>query len=97
MKKSRIIILTSFIITLSVAALTLIVFPVTGFYPGMVVLISLTLIPIASFFYARRINTRSDVFQGNIYATLSIVNLLVIFVVLWMSFVITIDRVIPNI
>jgi hypothetical protein len=82
---------------MSAAALSLIGFAITGFYPGMIVLLLLTLIPIASFFYSKRVNIKSDVFPGNIYVALSIVNLLVIFVVIWMSFVIMIDRVIPNI
>jgi len=83
----------SMVLTLTIAALSIIGVTITGLYPGMVVLIFMALIPIASKFYAKRINSKSNDFQRNYYATLTIINLLSILVVLWMTFVILVDRV----
>jgi hypothetical protein len=60
------------------------------------VLLLVALIPIASGVYAKKFMSKSNGFRGNYYTTLTMINLLSILVVLWMSFVIMIDRVIPN-
>ncbi|AFD08619.1 hypothetical protein [Solitalea canadensis] len=86
----------SMVLTLTVAVLSIIGVAVTGFYPGIIVLLLVALIPIASKFYAKRIISKSDDFQRNYYITLTIINLLSIKVVLWMTFVIVHDRVLQD-
>jgi len=81
------------ILTLTVAAASLVGVVITGFYPGIIVLLLLTLTPITSNFYAKKINGKSNVYRRNYYFTLTIINLLSILVVLWMAFVILVDRV----
>jgi uncharacterized membrane protein len=78
---------------ITVAALSIMGVAITGFYPGMIVLLLLALIPVASKFYARKISGKSNYFRRNYYTTLTIINLLTILVVLWMTFVILVDRV----
>ena len=87
----------SMVLALTVAVLSIIGIAITGLYPGIVVLLLLALIPIASKIYAKKIISKSNDFQRNYYTTLTIINLLSILVVLWMTFVIVIDRVFPNI
>jgi hypothetical protein len=86
----------SMVLTLTVAVLSMIGIAITGLYPGIVVLLFVALVPIASKFYAKRIRNKSNDFQRQYYTSLTILNLLFILVVLWMTFVIMIDRVIPN-
>ena len=95
-KTFRVVIFISMIITLAVAAMSIIGIAITGFYPGIIVLSLVTLIPIASKFYAKKIISRSNDFQRNYYTTLTIINLLLILVVLWMTFVIVHDRVLHD-
>ena len=83
----------SMVLILTVAALSIIGVAITGLYPGIIVLFLVALIPIASKFYAKKIIIKSNHFQKNYYSTLTIINLLSILVVLWMTFVILIDRV----
>jgi len=93
----RVVTLIAMIVTLTVAAASIIGVAITGFYPGIIVLLLLTLIPIASKFYAKILISKSNVFQRNYYITLTIINLLTILVVIWMTFVILVDRVFGNI
>jgi hypothetical protein len=93
MKTFRVVTLISKILTIAVAAASVIGMAITGFYPGIIVLLLLTLIPIASNFYAKKMINQSNAFQRNYYITLTILNLLTILVVLWMTFVILVDRV----
>ena len=97
MKIFRVVTLISMIFTLTVAAASVIGIAITGLYPGIIVLLLLTLIPIASNFYAKKIIGKSNVFQRNYYVTLTIINLLTMLVVIWMTFVIMVDRVFSNI
>ena len=83
-------------LTLMVAVLSIIGVAITGLYPGIIVLLFVALIPIATKFYAKKIISKSNGFKRNYYTTLTVINLLSILVVLWMTFVIMIDRVIPN-
>ena len=92
-KICRVVTLISIIMTLTVAAASVVGIGITGFYPGIIVLLLLTLIPIASDFYNKKNVGRSNTIQGNYFITIIIVNLLVILVVLWMTFVILVDRV----
>lgn len=87
----------SMIFSATVAILSIIGITITGFYPGIIVLSLLALIPIASKFYAKKNNSnKSNDFQIYHYTTLTIINLLVILVVLWMTFVIVHDRVLHD-
>ena len=86
----------SMVLTLTVAILSLIGITITGFYPGIIVLLAIALIPIASRTYARRISSRSNGSKRNYFTTLTAINLLSILVVLWMTFVIVHDRVLHD-
>lgn len=81
------------VLTMTVAALSMIGIAITGFYPGILVLFLVALIPIASRFYAKKVTSKSDSFQRNYFTTFTIVNLLAVLVVVWMTFVILVDRV----
>jgi hypothetical protein len=83
----------SMVLILTIAALSIIGVAVTGLYPGIIVLFLVALIPIASKLYAKKIISKSNDFRRNYYTTLTIINLLSILVVLWMTFVILVDRV----
>jgi hypothetical protein len=86
----------SIVLTLTAAILSILGIAITGLYPGVFVLMLVALIPIASKFYAKKNIIKSNVSHKNYYTTLSIINLISILVVLWMTFVIMIDRVIPS-
>jgi hypothetical protein len=86
----------SMILTLAAAVLSIIGIAITGLYPGIIVLLLVALIPIASKFYAKKIISKSDDVQRNYFTTFTVINFLLILVVLWMSFVILIDRVFPT-
>lgn len=85
------------VLLLTIAALSIIGVPITGYYPGIIVLFLVTIIPIASRFYGKKISNKSNDFQRNYYTILTIINLLSILVVLWMTFVILVDRVFSKI
>ena len=93
----RVVISSSKILTLTAAATSLVGVTLTGFYPGIIMLLLLTLVPFASDFYAEKKVAKSKAFQRNYYRTLTIINLLTMQVVLWMTFVIFVDRVFANI
>jgi len=86
----------SMLLALAAAILSVIGIAFTGFYPGIVVLFGVALIPIASRFYAKKVADKSSNFQKSYFTTLTIVNLLTILVVLWMTFVIVHDRVLKD-
>ncbi len=69
---------------------------ITGLYPGFFVLLLLTLIPLASRFYAKKMDQKPDDVQNKYTTPLIVINLLVIFVALWMTFVIVHDRVLQD-
>jgi len=92
-KTFRVVTSISMVLAPTVAALSIIGIAITGFYPGIIVLLLVALIPIASKYYAKKIMGKSNDFQKNYYRTLTILNLLSILVVLWMTFVILVDRV----
>jgi hypothetical protein len=96
-KTFKIVTSISMILTITVTILSIVGIAVTGFYPGIVVLFLIALVPIASKFYARQITQKADGVQGNYFTTLTILNLLSILVVLWMAFVILVDRVFTKI
>jgi len=48
------------VLTLTVAVLSLIGVAITGLYPGIIVLLLVALIPIASNFYAKKIISKSQ-------------------------------------
>ena len=86
----------SMVLALTVAVLSIIGVAVTGLYPGIIVLFLVALIPIGSKFYAKKIISKSNDFKRNYYTTVTIINLLSILVVLWMTFVIVHDRVLQD-
>ncbi len=86
----------SMVLTLTVAVLSIIGFAITGLYPGIIVVLLVALIPIASKFYAKKIINKPNDFQRNYYTTITVINLLSILVVLWMTFVIVHDRVLHD-
>ena len=86
----------SMVLALTVAVLSIIGIAITGLYPGIIVLLLIALIPIASKFYAKKITGKSNDFQRNYFTTLTIINMLSILVVLWMTFVIVHDRVLQD-
>jgi hypothetical protein len=86
----------SMVLTLTVAVLSIIGVTITGLYPGIIVLLLVALIPIASKLYAKKVSSKSYGVQKNYYTTLTIINLLSILVVLWMTFVIVHDRVLHD-
>ena len=86
----------SMVLALTVAILSIIGIAITGLYPGIIVLLLVALIPIVSKFYAKKITSKSNDFQRNYYTTLTIINLLLILVVLWMTLVIVHDRVLHD-
>jgi hypothetical protein len=86
----------SMVLTLTAALLSLIGIAVTGLYPGIIVLLLVAMIPIASKFYSKKIFYKSNDFKRNYYKTLTIINLLLILVVVWMTFVIIHDRVLHD-
>jgi 4-hydroxybenzoate polyprenyltransferase len=83
----------SMVFIFTVAALSIIGVAITGLYPGIIVLLILALIPIASKVYAKKIISKPNDFQRKYFKAFTIINLLSILVVLWMSFVILVDRV----
>jgi cytochrome b561 len=96
MKTFSIVSLISMALTLTVAVLGLIGIAFTGFYPGIIVLCLLAMVPIASKWFAKKRMAKPNDFQGNYYTTLTLINLLIILVVLWMTFVIVHDRVLQD-
>ena len=84
------------VLSLTVAVLGIIGITMTGVYPGVIILSLITLIPIASKFYAKKITNKPIGFHKNYYKTLTILNLLSILVVLWMTFVIVHDRILQD-
>jgi uncharacterized membrane protein len=84
-------------LTLTVAAMSIIGITITGLYPGIIVLFLLALIPIASKFYAKKLVSQSSDFKRNYFTSLTVINLLLILVVVWMTFVILVDRVFSKI
>lgn len=68
----------------------------SGFYPAVIVLLLLVFIPVCSRIYPKKVVSNPSGFQPGIYRALTFLNLIIILTVVWMSFVILIDRVIPN-
>jgi uncharacterized membrane protein len=96
MKTCSVVTSISMGLTLTVAVLSIIGIAITGFYPGITVLLLLAFIPIASKLYAKKRITKPKDFQENYYTALTIMNVLTILVVLWMTFVIVHDRVLND-
>lgn len=57
------------ILTLTVAILSFVGIVITGLYPGIIVLLLLPLVPIASKFYTKKIIGMSNYFQKSYYTT----------------------------
>ena len=87
----------SMILTLVVTTLSVIGIIVTGPYPAILVLLLIALIPIASKQYAKRMNSKNSNAQKSKHTSLVILNILCILIVMWIAFVILVDRVFPAI
>lgn len=96
-KVFRVVTSISIVLSLLIAALSIIGIKITGFYPGIIALFIVALIPIVSRVYAKRVIRKTRDFQRKYYTTVTIINLLSILVVLWIAFVILIDRVFSKI
>lgn len=83
-------------LALTAALLSVIGIIKTGFYPGIIVLFVLAMIAIASKRYANRIKNSQENLQPKFITLLTIVNLFLMLVVLWMAFVIVHDRVLGD-
>ncbi|ATL47386.1 hypothetical protein COR50_09510 [Chitinophaga caeni] len=92
----RIVISIAMIIAIAAAMLSIIGITTTGFYPGIIVLCLLVLIPVAARYYAKNIINRSNSFRKKCYTILAVINLLLILIILWMTFVIVHDRVLRD-
>lgn len=69
---------------------------ISEMYPGFIILFLLMLIAIGSKRYAKKNSDKHNNFQRNYYTILTILNLLIILVTLWMTFVITHDRILQD-
>ncbi|WP_232372990.1 hypothetical protein [Pinibacter aurantiacus] len=96
MKTFSVVTSVSMILTLTAAVLSIVGIAITGVYPGIFVLSLVSLIPIASKFFSKRIISKPNNFQKKYLTTFTIINLLLILVVLWMTFVIVHDRVLQD-
>ena len=96
MKTFSVVTSISMVLALMVAVLSIIGIAITGFYPGIIVLSLLAMVPIVSKYYAKKNIGKSNDLQRNYYTILTIINLLIIFVVLWMTIVIVHDRVLND-
>jgi uncharacterized membrane protein len=96
MKAFRVVTSIAMVLTLTVAFLSIIGIAHTGFYPGILVLLLLVLVPIASKWYAKKSITKPYGSKGGFVTLFTIINLLTILVVLWMTFVIVHDRILQD-
>jgi len=92
MKAFGLVTAIAMVVTLAALALGLFGVFLTGLYPAFWILLFIAIIPVVSKLYAKKHTGKSK----NVFTTIMIINLVLIPVVLWMSFVILIDRVIPN-
>jgi len=84
------------IVTVAAAILSIAGIASTGLYPAMIVLLLWPLVPVMSKVYAKKNTGSSNNFQINYYTTLTVINLLLILVMLWIAFVIVHDRVLND-
>lgn len=96
MKTFRVVTTISLVLTLTIAVLSIIGVVITGFYPGIIVLVSITIVPVIPRLYATKMKIRTGTVQPYYYTALTFINLLSILVVLWMAFVIVYDRVLQD-
>jgi hypothetical protein len=96
MKTFSVVTSISMVVVFVAAALSIIGISITGLYPGIIVLFLITLIPVASRIYAKKMASRPDKFQRSYYTTFTIINLIVILVIVWMAFVIVHDRILHD-
>ena len=92
-KTFNVVTLIAMALTITVAVLSIVGTAITGFYPGIVVLFIVALIPICSRAYIKNQISQSSDFERPKYTPFTIINLLSILVVMWMTFVILVDRV----
>lgn len=98
MKTKTFSVVTSIALVLTVLVTTLSVIGITiaGVYPGIFVFIILALIATGSKFFSKRLSKTASVFKRRYFTMLTLINLLVILVVLWMTLVNVYDRVLKD-
>jgi len=77
-KICRVVTFISMIMTLTVAAASVVGIVITGFYPGIIVLLLLTLIPIASYFYNKNMLAKTILYR-------EIISLQSLLLIYWLS------------
>jgi len=85
------------VFTMAAVVIGIIALALTGLYPGFAFLLLIALIPIASKGFAKRMTGKTNNVQGRYFTPLAILNVLAILVVIWMSFVILVERVFSQI
>lgn len=95
-KTFNVVTFLSMVLTVTAAVLSIAGMAITGFYPAIVVLLALAVVPIASRHYAGKVNGAAGGQWKKYHTPLIIVNALLILVVLWMAFVIVHDRVLGD-
>lgn len=85
----------SIVFTLTIAALSIIGISITGLYPALIVILLAALIPVASRLYSAKITDKPIGFRKRYYRTFTFINILIIFLFIYMTFVILVDRVFP--
>lgn len=97
MKAFNVITSIARVFSLLALALGIVAAVMTGLYPGFLVLIGLAIMPLASRSYVKQKIEMNAEGNKEPHWLLAGLNFLVILAVIWMSFVILIDRVIPGI
>lgn len=95
-KTFSVVTLIAMLLTLTAALLSLIGITITGLYPGIAVLVLIAMIPLGSRYYAKRTAARGDGTHTHNFTPLMILNIVIILVVLWMTYVIVHDRVLQD-
>ena len=92
-KTFSIVTTAAIVFMLAAAVLNIINVVIAGLYPGNIVLLVVAMIPVASRLYAKKSIGKSPDFLKSYFTTFTIINLLSILIVAWMTFVILVDRV----
>lgn len=96
MKAFNVVTYIAKVFSLLALALGIVAAVMTGLYPGFLVLIGLAIMPLASRSYVKQKSEMNAEGNNQPHWLLTGLNFLVVLAVIWMSFVILIDRVIPS-
>lgn len=92
----RVVTSISTVLALTAAVFSLVGIPLTGLYPGIIVLWMVALTALFTKLSASKIGDRTPRYQRNYYRIFTVINFLLILVTLWMAFVILHDRVLQD-